>query len=166
MAPPTPLVPPLLFDPNTLYILLLDRGDTYLFHWELYLTTTAKEGITFHIANDAGPTKWQYERIATNEMPRLRRLVLALKIGALEPLLHKALAERLALVPLTLFSTRFREHLSCRVWVKEALYALDDEGYVNLGRSVRDIEEEAKYLAMVNKSKSERKVMRSKACVA
>lgn len=99
-------------------------------------------------------------------MPHLRRLLLALKIGALEPVLHKALAGRLALVPLTLFSTRFREQLSCRVWVKEALFALDDEGYVNLGQRVRNVEEEAKYLAMLSKSQCERKVMRSVACMA
>lgn len=157
------LTTPLRFEPNTLYILLLDRGDTYLFHWQLYLTTTTHEGTTFHITNDAGPTTWQYESNPTKEIPHLRRLLLALKVSALEPVLHKALADRLALVPLTLFSTRFREHLSCRVWVKEALFALDDEGYVNLGKSVRDIEEEAKYLAMLNKTKCERKAVRSAA---
>lgn len=165
MATATPSTP-LLFEPNALYILLLDRGDTYLFHWQLYLTTTALEGRTFHITNDAGPTTWQYESSTTKDMPQLRRLLLALKISALEPVLHKALTDRLTLVPLTLFSTRFREHLSCRVWVKEALFALDDEGYVNLGKSVRDIEEEAKYLAILYKSKCERKVVRSAACMA
>lgn len=165
MATQTPTTP-LIFEPNALYILLLDRGDTYLFHWQLYLTTSALEGTTFHITNDLGPTTWQYESSPTREIPTLRRLLLALKVSALEPVLHKALANRLALVPLTLFSTRFREHLSCRVWVKEALFALDDEGYVNLGKSVRDIEEEAKYLAMLSKSKCERKVVRSAACTA
>lgn len=165
MTIPTPPIP-LFFDPNSLYILLLDRGDTYLFHWELYLTLTSKEGITFHINNDTGPTKWQYKSARTAEMPQLRRLLLALKIGVLEPILHKALADRLALVPLSLYSNRFREQLSCRVWVKEALFALDDEGYVNLGRSVRDIDEEARYLGMLIKSKSERRVVRSKACMA
>lgn len=158
-------VTPLLFEPNALYILLLDRGDTYLFHWELYLATTALEGVAFHITNDAGPTAWQYERVVTNEMPQLRRLILALKIGSLAPVLHNALSERLAAVPLSLYSVRFREQLSCRVWVKEALFSLDDEGYVSLGRAVNDIEEEAKYLAMLNKSKNERKVFRSRACV-
>lgn len=157
---------PLVFEPNALYILLLDRGDTYLFHWQLYLTTSALEGTTFHITNGATPTAWQYESSPTKEIPQLRRLLLALKISALEPVLHRALAERLALVPLTLFSTRFREHLSCRVWVKEALFALDDEGYVNLGKSVRDIEEEGKHLAMLNKTKCVRNVVRSTACMA
>lgn len=109
---------------------------------------------------------WEYESASMTEIPQLRRLLLDLKIGALEPVLHSALAGRLALVPLMLFSTRFREQLSGRVWVKEALFAMDDEGYMNPGNSVCDIEEEAKYLAMVHKCKCERKVVRSKACTA
>lgn len=157
---------PLAFEANTLYLLILDRGDTYLFLWSLYLTTTATEGIHFKINNDAGPTDWKYERTPTNEIPCLRRLLLALKIGAVEPIMHGALSDRLALVPLTIYSTRFRENLSCRVWAKEALFALDDEGYLNLGKTVQGIEEEAKYLAMMAKSKGDRKVVRSAACIA
>ena len=157
---------PLTFEPNALYIVLLDRGDTYLFHWELYLATTATEGIIFHITNDAGPAIWEYKRDPTNEMPTLRRIVLALRIGSMEPVLHNALAHRLAAIPLSRFSMRFREQLNCRVWVKEALFVLDDEGYVNLGKGPADFEEEAKYLGMVNKGKAERKVMRSRMCMS
>lgn len=161
MAAPAPL----LFEPNALYILLLDRGDTYLFHWELYLATSTREGTAFHITNDAGPAAWEYERVVSAEIPQLRRLLLALKIGSLAPVLHHALSERLAVVPLNPYSVRFRERLSCRVWVKEALFALDDEGYVNLGWAVDEVEEEAKYLAMLHKSKGERKVLWSRAFV-
>lgn len=162
LTPPIPLV----FEVNTLYILVLDRGDTYIFHWSLYLTTTATEGVHFRIINDAGPVDWRYERASTNEMPCLRRLLVALKIGTVGTIMHGALSDRLALVPLTLYSTRFRENLSCRVWTKEALFALDDEGYLNLGKAVKGIEEEAKYLAMMAKSKGDRKVVRSAACTA
>ncbi|KAJ5123391.1 hypothetical protein N7448_009488 [Penicillium atrosanguineum] len=160
------LTPPLslAFEANSLYILILDRGDTYLFLWSLYLTTTATEGIHFHIINDSGPTDWKYERTPTDKMPFLRRLLVALKIGAVESKMHGALSDRLALVPLTLFSTRFREKLSCRVWAKEALFALDDEGFLDLGKTVQGIEEEANYLAMMAKSKGDRKVVRSAAC--
>ena len=157
---------PLLFEPNALYILLLDRGDTYLFHWELYLAKSQVDGTAIHIIDDTGSSAWEYERVVTNEMPQLRRLLLALKIGSLTPLLHNALFERLAMVPLSQYSIRFRERLNCRVWVKEALFALDDEGYVNLRHAVSDIEEEAKYLAMLSKSKCERKVMLSRAYMA
>ncbi|KAJ5670279.1 uncharacterized protein N7477_005642 [Penicillium maclennaniae] len=160
LIPPTPLV----FEANSLYLLIRDRGDTYVFLWSLYLTTTATEGIQFHIVNDVGPTDWKYERTSKNEILCLHDLLVALKIGVVGPTMHGALSDRLALVPLTLYSTRFRENLSCRVWVKEALFALDDEGYLNLEKTVQEIEEEATYLAMMAKSKGNRKVMRSATC--
>ncbi|KAJ5084367.1 hypothetical protein NUU61_008946 [Penicillium alfredii] len=160
---------PLLLEPNALYLILLDRGDTYTFHWKLYLTTNSSTSPTagqiFHITNEAGLTAWEYETSPTTELPTSRRLLLALQVGVLDPVLHRALGERLALVPLALYSTRFWEHLSCRVWVKEALFALDDEGYVSLGKSVREIEEEAKFLGILCKSKCERRVGRSVGCI-
>ncbi|KAJ5083791.1 hypothetical protein N7456_013218 [Penicillium angulare] len=156
---------PLIFETNSLYVVLLERGDTYLFHWELYLATSPAEGVIFHVTDDTGPSLWEYGRVPTNEMPNLRRLLLALKIGSVEPMLHNALSERLALIPLSRFSTRFSEQLNCRVWVKEALFVMDD-GYVNLDKGPKEIEEEARYHAMVNKSKSERKVMRSRMCMS
>lgn len=69
---------PLKFEPKAIYLILLDRGDTYL-------STSPHDGNTFHINNEAGPTP--------------------------------------------------------------ALFALDDEGYVTLKKSV-------KYLVMLNKSKT------------
>ncbi|KAJ5818343.1 hypothetical protein N7474_003934 [Penicillium riverlandense] len=45
------------------------------------------------------------------------------------------------------------------------VHTLDDEGYITLKKSVKDIEEEAKYLAMLNKSKNERTVTKSKGCM-
>ncbi|KAJ5948458.1 hypothetical protein N7454_001765 [Penicillium verhagenii] len=157
---------PLVFESNALYIAILDRGDTYLFHWELYLAKTATEGIVFHITNDTDQTAWEYKQTSTSEMPQLRRLLLALKIGSVEPVLHNALSNRLASITLSPFSSRFSEHLNCRVWVKEALFVMDDEGYVNLSKGPGEIEEEARYLAMLNKSKSERKAIRSKMCMS
>ena len=99
-------------------------------------------------------------------MPRLPRLILALKIGTIEPVLHNAMADRLALIPISLPSVRFREQMTCRVWVKEALLLLDDEGYLNLGAGPSDIEAEAKHYGMLGKSNNERRVVRSKAFVA
>ena len=43
---------------------------------------------------------------------------------------------------------------------------MDDEGYVNLNKGPTETEEEARYLAMLSKSKSERKVPRSKTCMS
>lgn len=81
----------------------------------------------------------------------------------MSPVLHVALAGRLAIVPLTLYSARYRETLNCVVWVLEALFALDDEGYVSLGIGIREIEQEAKQIGMLNKSQCIRTLVRSRA---
>ncbi|KAF4761296.1 hypothetical protein N7455_002967 [Penicillium solitum] len=151
-------------EPNTLYILLLDLGGSCLFEWKLYLTSTPTTGQTFHITNEAGPVIWQYKSEAAYDISNTR-VVLALQIGVVGPVLHAALGTRLTLVPLALYSTRFRESLCGRVWVQEALFALDDEGYLGLARSVVDIEQEARQLGMLNKSRGTRSVVRSKAFV-
>ncbi|KAJ5748098.1 uncharacterized protein N7511_009794 [Penicillium nucicola] len=154
---------PLNLEPNTLYVLLLDRGTTNVFHWELYLAQTATRGTVFHIINEGGPTAWQYKTEPTSEIPTLGRLILALQIGTVSPILHAALSGRLAMVPLTLYSARYREALNCGVWVLEALFALDDEGYVSLDIGIREIEQEAKRIGVVNKRQGIRTLVRSRA---
>ncbi|KAJ6092945.1 hypothetical protein N7486_008234 [Penicillium sp. IBT 16267x] len=155
-------ITPLAFKLNALYIAILDRRDTYLFHWELYLAKTSTEGIFFHITNEVGQTRWEYDRAQANEMPQLHALLLALRIGSVEPGLHNDLSDRLALVILTTFSSRISEQLNCRLWLKEALFVMDDEGYVNLSKGPAEIEAEARYLAILSKSKSELKMKRRK----
>ncbi|KAJ5961015.1 uncharacterized protein N7479_008165 [Penicillium vulpinum] len=152
---------PLSLEPNALYILLLDLGGSCLFEWKLYLSSTPTMGRTFHITNETGPIAWQYKTEVVYNIASNMRVVLALKIGVVEPVLHAALGARLALVPLALYSARFREGLCCRVWVQEALFALDDEGYLGLARSVVDIEQEGRQIGMLNKSRGTRSVVRS-----
>lgn len=148
---------------STPQTLPLDLGGSCLFEWKLYLTSTPTTGQTFHITNEAGPVTWQYKSEPVFNISSNTRVVLALQIAVVGPVLHAALGTRLALVPLALYSTRFREGLCCRVWVQEALFALDDEGYLGLVRSVVDIEQETRQLGMLNKSRGTRSVVRSKA---
>lgn len=83
-----------------------------------------------------------------------------LKIAVLDPILHQAFFHRLAQIPIV-DSARYRERITCRVWLKEALYTLDDEGYISLTASVDDVESEARGLAMKNKSSGARKLVPS-----
>ncbi|OQE14501.1 hypothetical protein PENFLA_c037G07516 [Penicillium flavigenum] len=80
----------LSLEPNTLYILLLDLGGNCLFEWKLYLTSTPTTGQTFHITNETGPTSWQYKSEVVYNIASNTRVVLALKIGAVGPVLHAA----------------------------------------------------------------------------
>lgn len=120
----------------------------------------------YHLINPSttDPTTWKYEIQAITDASYFNRVLLALKLGVLDPVVHDAVGSRLAEVPIQ-YSGRFKENVTCRVWLKEALYALDDEGYVELGRSVNEIDTEATHLAMINKSKRVRSVVTSRGCV-
>lgn len=159
----TPPVPPLHFEPNGLYLCLLDRGDLYNFHWELFLASTPAAGIVCHITNDKRLEQWEYETLSTSEMPSLRRLLVGLKIGTVAPMMHRPLCNRLSEIPLDPVSIRYMESISCRVWTKEALFTLDDEGYVILATSVPEIDSEANHHALMAKSLHERRVRTSRA---
>ncbi|KAJ5172327.1 hypothetical protein N7492_004920 [Penicillium capsulatum] len=153
----------MLFEPNGLYLCLLDRGNTYNFHWELYLANTPTTGTICHITNDKLPTQWDFEVVSTSEMPSLRQLLVGLKVGTVTPMMHRPLCHRLGLIPLDLFSARYGESMNCRVWTKEALFALDDEGYVVLAISVPDIASEVNHHALMAKSQHECRVRTSRA---
>ena len=145
-------------EPNSLYILLSDRqGPGYSFHWALYLAKSSTHGEIFHLINPNNPTVWHVETKHINETSQSRELVLALKLGVLEPVLHGALPERLGQLAIE-YSTRFHEPINCRVWVKEALFMLDDQGFVDLVDSVDAVEAEASRLASRNKSRGTRTV--------
>lgn len=75
----------------------------------------------------------------------------------MDPILHGSLAERLADVPVT-------EPVTCRLWLKRALFALDDEGYTGLTKEVDDIEMEGTILAEENKRVNQRIAVDSKGC--
>ncbi|RAL08025.1 uncharacterized protein BO97DRAFT_355050, partial [Aspergillus homomorphus CBS 101889] len=135
--------------PNNLYLLLLDRGSISTFHWTLYLATSPTHGTIFLI-NGPGSSVWEFESKTNEEATRAGRLLVALELGHVDPALHAALADCLARIPIE-YSARFREAMTCRVWIKEALFALDDEGYVLLGSSVEGVEENARNRAMRNR---------------
>lgn len=148
------------FEINGLYLLLSDRGDTYTFHWGLYLAKSSSDGVIFHLINPVNSTAWIYEAKSTRNVSQSVRLLLALQVGVLDPVLHGSLSDRLAQIPIQ-YSTRFREHMTCRVWIKEALFALNEEGYIKLIKSIDAIENEAKFQAMRNKSQGEQTVAKS-----
>ena len=155
----------LIFEPNSLYILLMDLSNTFHFEWRLFLASTTTTGQVFYINNDAGSVAWEYKSEMAN-MSTNARLVAALEIGVVGSILNSALGARLGLVPLTVYSVRYQESLCCRVWVQEALFALDDEGYLNIGKTVKEVQQEGSQLATLNKSRGTKWVVRSSGFVA
>lgn len=98
----------LLFEPNSFYILLLNLDHHCHFEWQLFLALTTTTGQLFHRTNDPGSVGWEYKSEMA-DMSTNGRLVIALQIGVIGPVLHAALATRLGLVPLTGFSGRYRD---------------------------------------------------------
>ncbi|KAI2674446.1 hypothetical protein DTO012A7_6851 [Penicillium roqueforti] len=153
--------PQLPFEVDGLYILLSNRGDkSYTFHWSLYLHQSPKLGSVYHLLNDIDTSTWRFEHLPNESVIYDQALLVALKIGVLNPILHMPFLDRLRQIPIV-DSVRFRERITCRVWLKEALFALDDEGYIMLTRSVDDIEAEARNLALQNKSLGRRTIVKS-----
>ena len=125
-------IPPLIWSTNSLYIVLFDRGDkAYTFHWALYLHQTPNSGFKYHLVNTTNSTSWKFDPYAIEHVDNDGSILTALEIGCLEPMMHPHLLQRLEEIPI-LDSQRFRERITCRVWLKEAIYALDDEGYIYL----------------------------------
>ena len=152
---------PLNFDQNGLYMLFSDLGDGYRFHWQLYLATSPDFGTIFHLNNPEGNgTTWIFEVKPNSHERDIPNLVLATKIANMEPILYEALKCRLEQLPIE-YSSRFRENITCRVWVKEALFALDDEGYIQLLNGAERLEKEVTTTAMMNRFHRRRTVTKS-----
>jgi hypothetical protein len=117
-------------------------------------------GHIYHLLGDANSTNWYFESRLSENVTTSKSLLVALKIGDLDPALHQPLLDRLKEIPIA-NSTRFHERITCRVRIKEALFVLDNEGYINLTSSVDDVEAEATSLAILNKSQGKQTVSRS-----
>ncbi|KAJ5093583.1 hypothetical protein N7456_009444 [Penicillium angulare] len=158
---------PFNFELNGLYILLFDRGGkSFTFHWSLYLHQTETSGYTYQLLNDGdSPFTWYFDSGPSENIKYSDRLLVALPIGVLNPILHKAVHDRLSQIPIT-YSTRFDDRITCRVWLKEALFILDDEGYIGLLGPVNGIEAEATSYAIRNKGSRLKGTTRSTGIVA
>jgi hypothetical protein len=152
-------IEPLELDVDGLYIIVRDLGDTYRFHWGLYLATRTSTGDLSHAVNTVNKNSWAYEVRRDINLIDWRFLA-AVKVGIIETELHDALRSRLREIPMG-YSSRFKEDMSCRVWVKEALFALDNEGFIQLVGSVNAIDMEAKAEAMRNKLEGRRTIIKS-----
>ncbi|EEH22620.1 hypothetical protein PABG_04831 [Paracoccidioides brasiliensis Pb03] len=168
---------PIVLEPNSLYILLFRQGEAYQFHWGLFLTTTTSStpaaeetvespesaapaettattsppGTLFELINPnpSNSRHWTYSTSTLATFTHKNNPISALKISTIEPILHEPVHALLATIPVVTYSHRFGEDMSCRVWLKEALYALDQSGFIQLVWTVDEIEKEAKGLGML-----------------
>ncbi|TGO53507.1 hypothetical protein BCON_0122g00240 [Botryotinia convoluta] len=124
----------LQFDVNGLYILLSNPMERFTYHWGLYLCTRPGAGRIYHVSN-AETGIWRILPIKDNYT-----LMYAMKIAVIDDYTQQALEDRISQVPVedNQFGT-----LTCRTWVLEALWILNEEGHIKFTNEVRMIEEEA-----------------------
>jgi hypothetical protein len=130
------------FEPNGLYILVTNQGDSMgaIYHWGLYLHKGGNDGENFQISNPQGP--WVYHAKSTTRVISSKSLLVGLQISTIRPEIHDALRKRLAAVQLE--DSGFGE-LSCITWVLDALLELDEEKCINVQKDrVRYMELEAR----------------------
>lgn len=155
----------LVFDTNGLYILLSDIGAEVQFHWGFYLATGTEEGMIYHLINNASTNHgWKYQAKSSVKVPNSLNLLVAVKIGVLDPVLHAPLGDRLANIPIAA-SPRYGP-ITCRVWLKEALSELDNEGYIKLTWTIDEIEVEALTEAADNLPRKKRTIVHSSGSAA
>lgn len=147
--------PQLQLDVNALYIILSTQSTSNVWHWVLYLHISESLGWVFHITN-LGSVTWEYHCHESTDMACSSTAISVVKVADMAPEMHEALQRRIGLdgrPVVRLEDTDRFGRLSCRTWLLQVLYELDDEGYISVrpGYSIRDVEQEALALASNNK---------------
>lgn len=140
----------LKLDENGLYILLSEQTIQYHWHWALYLHRQSTEGLAFHITRETAADPWAYEGRSVKNVIFSIKITAALKIAIVPPDMHDAFSNRVA--QMALEETERFKPLTCRTWLLQAVYELDNEGYIAVkpGTRVEDIEAEAKEIGEAN----------------
>jgi hypothetical protein len=157
------------FEPDSLYLLLSDIGDSLQFHWGLYLAITASIGHIFHFI--CGPRtgfQWAFQtkKMRENAIPYSVTLLAGVKIADMDKCLQVPLASRLANIHNSEYLRSLpTERVSCLEWIREALITLDQEGYIKMVGDVRELETEAWMQAAENKMCKRRTIINSQFCI-
>ncbi|PVI06281.1 hypothetical protein DM02DRAFT_667541 [Periconia macrospinosa] len=142
---------------HSIYVFLNLRGAEPGFHWGIFVPTNQTQGGVWHAVNRGGG--WMLEIIAATGIPNDMSLCLCFKIGKVASQKWNTLEEILRKVPANgLPSSNTQEIFTCRVWVKDALFALDVGGVIRLAKSVEDIEKAAIEKAESNRDAIEREM--------
>lgn len=138
----------------SIYISLNLRGALPGFHWLIYIPTHAPTGNIWHATNRTGG--WHLEAKSVADVHEPMSFCLAYRIGRIEPNDWSKVNEILLKVDASGEpSPDTSEKFSCRIWVKDAVMSLQQEGFVAGDKSVGEIEEEAIRLAEENRTNVE-----------
>ncbi|KAJ5951933.1 uncharacterized protein N7479_010346 [Penicillium vulpinum] len=127
-----------------------DRGAGVGFHWGLFIPTPTPLGDVWHATNESGG--WNVKPNSSNKVPFSMSLILAYKISSISPSTFGACKGILDVVPYDYsHSPNTGEPFSCRVWVKDAIIALQKKGIIVLPQEISLIEVELVKRASLHK---------------
>lgn len=140
---------------NSIYIFLNLRGAEPGFHWGLFVPTNKPYGEVYHAVNRTG--SWSLEILTANRIPNDMSLCLCYKVGMVIGQNWQRFGDTLKEVAASGHpSPNTGEAFSCRVWLKDALTALNNVDIIHLTKDVREIEQVVVEMAEANRSAVER----------
>ena len=140
---------------NSIYMILSLRGAEPGFHWGIFVPTDKPEGEVWHATNRSGG--WSLENRTTSGVPDSMSLCLCCKVGSIANQNLSIFNDILRSVSANGNpSPNTQETFSCRVWVKDALSALDNAGLISLRMDTSAIERDAIKEAEANRRTVER----------
>jgi len=138
------------FENSGIYIILSAvPSEAHLFHWGLYISVNG--GQIYHARNDGPDRTWKVEAKNRDTLIASKSMRLAMKIGTVKSSAQADEAdELLRAVPVAKhgeYMEKYRERFTCRIWVREALDALNGAKIVQFECSTEDIQDEATSVA-------------------
>ncbi|KAH7910986.1 hypothetical protein BJ138DRAFT_1063969 [Hygrophoropsis aurantiaca] len=113
---------------DSICICLFSRGDGK-FHWAIIIPVGYKQAQKFHITNLHGPS-WVFESVSEMVSASETACIVA-KIGSLGIHTVEDINNRVKNIPLISTAADSAEPFTCRIWVRYAVRALHDTGYIN-----------------------------------
>ncbi|KAL2885368.1 FAD binding domain family protein [Ceratocystis lukuohia] len=125
------------FDPQTLYLLVstTSHKPSCPHHWSLLISRSTSEGDLLE-PTEADNKRWAFSSTQKSAaqmqtMATDGTLLLATKLADVEEMLHPSLCSRVGRVPITKTNSH-GDSFSSRLWCKQVLGELENEGYIDL----------------------------------
>lgn len=123
----------------SIYALLNTRGALPGFHWGIFIPTASPDGYLWHATNREGG--WKLEHKKSSNVPFSLSLLLAHKIGSVSESDLQPCVDVLNGVPGDgRPSPNTDEKFDCRIWVKDAIIALEKNKIITLKEPLSSIE--------------------------
>ncbi|OJD12941.1 hypothetical protein ACJ73_09272 [Blastomyces percursus] len=142
------------YENYSIYVMLSNRGAAHGFHLGIFIPTASPYGHVWHATNREGG--WKLEHKQSDTVPFSMSLILSRKIGSINASTWQACCDTLSGVSASGSpSPNTGEEFNCVTWVKDAIYALQNNGIIVLKETVAAMESQLVARANGHKGKVE-----------